>query len=198
MNKSRIGVLGSAFDPPTMGHLDVILQAAPYMERILLVPSAAHPFGKQLVNFSHRLKMLELFISDISVNHCQVESCDLEYSLLADNPDHPVYTYDLLKRLEAIHQDKAELCFIRGPDNAKPAIWKRFYNADKIEQHWPIFTAQSRVRIRSSMVRRVLREFTNSQGKELLRKEFLKKMLSPSVYRYILNQNLYLNTGEPQ
>ena len=59
----RTGVFGSAFNPPTRGHYDVLTQAAPHFDRRLLVPSVAHAFRKN--DFSGKtLELLEAFCVD--------------------------------------------------------------------------------------------------------------------------------------
>lgn len=209
MSELKIGVFGSAFDPPTLGHLDVLQQAAEHHDRILLVPSASHAFGKQSQPFEVRLEMLRLFVKEADVA-CPLDVCDLEQQLLASNPKHPVYTCDLLEALES-HYQKAhqgiQLSFIRGPDNARPETWSRFYKAHEIEARWSIFTARERVGIRSSQVRSLVRGVVESPGSadgfyevdhpenRLLEKRELRSLrdyLLPSVLAYIVEHGLYL------
>lgn len=178
MNTVNIGVFGSAFDPPTLGHLDVITQAAPCFDKILLVPSAAHSFAKKMQPFCHRLAMLELFLSAVT-DAGTLEICTLEQQLLNDKPDTPVYTYTLMAALEAHYGDRARLTFIRGPDNALPAVWQRFYRADDIVRRWSLFTARERMRVRSSLIRQALARGECPEG------------LLPTVRDYICSHNLY-------
>ena len=79
MNKPRIGVFGSAFDPPTLGHQDVLQQAAGHFDRILLVPSASHAFNKKSQPFVTRLALLEVFVNSASID-IELEISDLEAS----------------------------------------------------------------------------------------------------------------------
>ena len=186
----KLGVFGSAFDPPTLGHLDVLQQAAACHDRILLVPSAFHAFDKNPLSFSLRLQMLQCFIDEADAG-CPLEVCDLEAELLAQNPGKPVYTYDLMEALTSRYKHRAELSFIRGPDNARPEIWTRFYKSREIEEKWPIFTATERVAIRSSDIRKILESSTIADDLQ----QGLK-MLLPSVQDFIMNNHLY-QTGNP-
>lgn len=190
MSHIRLGVFGSAFDPPTLGHLDVLQQAATCHDCILLAPSAFHAFDKNPLPFGLRLQMLQCFIDEANAG-CPLEVCDLEAELLELNPGRPVYTYDLMEALTSKYQDKAMLSFIRGPDNARPETWSRFYKSTEIEEKWPIFTATERIAIRSSDVRSILESAKIAddlqQGLD---------MLLPSVQAFITNNNLY-QTGNP-
>lgn len=186
MSRIKLGVFGSAFDPPTLGHLDVLQQAAACHDRILLVPSAFHAFDKQPLPFNLRLQMLRCFIDEADAG-CPLEVCDLEAELMAQSPGKPVYTYDLMSALADKHLDTADLAFIRGPDNARPEIWSRFHRWKEIEQRWPIFTATERLPIRSSDVRKILEspEIADDDLQQGL------NMLLPSVQAFVLNHNLY-------
>jgi nicotinate-nucleotide adenylyltransferase len=56
-----IGVFGGSFDPPHCGHVLLAayaLSAAP-IDRLLVVPAYAHPFGKRSADFEERVVMCE-------------------------------------------------------------------------------------------------------------------------------------------
>ena len=187
MSKLKIGVFGSAFDPPTRGHQDVLKQAASFHDRILLVPSACHAFSKKMQPFDYRVEMLNCFIKDTVIESCDMTVCSLESSLLKDRDDQPVYTFDLMSALESHYGREVELSFIRGPDNADPQVWQRFYKASEIEKRWSIFTAKERIQARSSFVRQAIAE--GEMDKQI--SSILKQLLLPSVYDYIKTKGLY-------
>ncbi|OED41493.1 hypothetical protein ACH42_13750 [Endozoicomonas sp. (ex Bugula neritina AB1)] len=184
MNKPYIGVFGSAFDPPTLGHLDVLQQAVDHFDRILLVPSASHAFSKKSQSFLTRLALLNVFVDAISID-AVLEVCDLEAKMLQQSPGKPVYTFDVLKELEKSYRGSVNLSFIRGPDNAESEVWSRFYKAEEIEQRWPIFTAKERVDIRSSKVRSILGSIV-ADGNNTL-----DDLLLPTVKNFIRQHKLY-------
>src|SRR5690606_32972789 len=128
----RIGVLGAGFNPPTKGHADVIAQCIAHFDEILLVPAAAHPFGKSLVPFAHRIAMLNCFVTSLAPSLQKKVTIDpIEQTLLESEPNkQSIYTYDVLSALEARYKEdntSVELYFIIGPDNAAPEIWQKFY-----------------------------------------------------------------------
>ncbi|WP_299734572.1 adenylyltransferase/cytidyltransferase family protein [uncultured Endozoicomonas sp.] len=190
MRRLKLGVFGSAFDPPTLGHGDVIAQAAQFHDHILLVPSASHAFDKKPLPFDTRLAMLNAFIADISVD-CSLTVSAIEADMLAAHPDKPVYTYDLLSTLETHYQGTANISFIRGPDNADTQTWSRFFKHREIEEQWRIFTASERLNVRSSQVRKLLKSNTGSQTDQ-----HAMSMLTPSVKSFIIDHHLY-QSGNP-
>ncbi|MGY0218456.1 adenylyltransferase/cytidyltransferase family protein [Endozoicomonadaceae bacterium StTr2] len=180
-----IGVLGSAFDPPTLGHRDVIEQAAAHFDLILLLPCAAHAFNKQPLPFDIRLEMLETFAKELGDSGIAVEVSDIERDIAHHNPEQAVRTWDVMTWLEKLYQQSGEsvsLSFIRGPDNANPATWQRFYRWQDIENNWSLFTAKERVAARSSEVRSLLQR--NSP-------QNIEHLVTPAICRYILEHQLY-------
>lgn len=77
--KGTVAVFGGSFDPPHLGHT----LAAAYVltgyrvDQLVVVPTAQHPFDKDLSPFHHRLRMCQLAMArlrDVSVS-------DIEASL---------------------------------------------------------------------------------------------------------------------
>lgn len=191
-----IGVFGSAFDPPTLGHEDVIKQGASICDEIILVPCIRHAFHKEPLAFDKRLKLLKAFLSDLSTVPCKVTVSDIEKSLLETAPGQPVYTYDVMAALEehlklTISSDN-QLIFLRGPDNAAPETWSKFYRYLDIEARWILFTAQTRLAVRSTLVRDLLRKRVTSvaDNKRLI------TLLSPSVLESVLANNFYTEESQ--
>ncbi|MCK5894127.1 MAG: adenylyltransferase/cytidyltransferase family protein [Endozoicomonadaceae bacterium] len=183
----EIGVFGSVFDPPTLGHKDVIEQSVKHFDRIILVPSAAHAFSKQPLPFAQRLQMLKRFVEVVSLSVCQLEISDIESQMLAQRPNQPIYSFDVLSAIEATHPD-VSITFIRGPDNAAPAIWHRFYRYQDIETRWSLFTAIERIDVRSSHVRHILK---NSELSEIECRQALDNLVIPEIRDLILSEKFY-------
>lgn len=60
-NDAVIGIFGGSFDPPHAGHVMLAayaLSVAP-IDRLLVVPTFQHPFGKVLADYDHRIAMCE-------------------------------------------------------------------------------------------------------------------------------------------
>ncbi|MBU2710808.1 adenylyltransferase/cytidyltransferase family protein [Zooshikella harenae] len=194
MTLDSIGVFGSAFNPPTCGHLDAIRQAAPHFTTILLLPAAAHAFNKQMLDFRTRLELLQCFIGDLPKLSCKVEVCTIEQDILNKQPQQPVYTYDVLKLLSDQYSPGTKIRFILGPDNAQPEVWKKFYKADEIKQQWGTFVVKELEAVRSTLVREQLQNFYKNDGEAHTHlHQQLCKMLTPSVLMYIQQHQLYLS-----
>ncbi|MBE8215399.1 MAG: adenylyltransferase/cytidyltransferase family protein [Endozoicomonadaceae bacterium] len=155
----KIGVFGSAFDPPTLGHQNVIMQARNLYDELILIPSICHPFKKKMSSFEKRCEWVQKFIEDISpcIQKPVSLSC-IEKILWSGYHEDTVFTYTVLEALEQRYYPKKnyQLIFIRGEDNAQPAIWSTFYRAEDIVKKWPIFTAKIQKNIRSSTVRSMI------------------------------------------
>ena len=154
-----IAVFGSAFNPAHCGHVDVVKQVAEIVDLVLLVPSYCHAFGKSMGPFNHRLTMAESMAQGLILS-AKVRVSDIERRLsLANASDgatniglRPVYSYDVLCALEATYPG-AKLMLTLGPDNADPAMWKRFYRSQEILDRWGVWVAQERVAVRSTQIR---------------------------------------------
>lgn len=168
-----VGVFGSAFNPPTRGHLDAICQALDVCDEVWLVPSIDHAFGKAMLPFSIRWQMLSLFTVDIA--DPRVIPVDVEVDLW--DGQTPVFTVDVLGALQERHPDR-EFRFLCGPDNAEQ--FHRFAKADEIRQRWGLMTLQEHDSIRSTLVR-------DRRQARLPVSEFV----TPSVNAMIKEMNLY-------
>jgi nicotinate-nucleotide adenylyltransferase len=83
VSSPQFGVFGGSFDPPHVAHTLLVayaLSAYP-LERVLIVPTFAHAFGKQLTDYEHRLHMCELAFGDLR----RAELCDVERELPQPN-----------------------------------------------------------------------------------------------------------------
>lgn len=89
MTNKKIGILGSAFNPPTLGHLDVLEQARQQFDLILLVPSAAHAFSKPMLSFHHRVAMCQQLVHSVQLPQCQLEVSEIEQEMLQIIPESP-------------------------------------------------------------------------------------------------------------
>ena len=194
--KKKIGIFGSAFDPPTLGHADAIMQACDILDGVILVASAHHAFGKKMALWHHRIAMLQLFIQRLpnlfEQSECQVRCVitmsDVERRLLQANPCRPVYTFDVMSTLQTELSDHV-LYFLRGPDNAEPHCWQQFYRYKDIENQWAVLTLEQKKNIRSSMVRNVISNNASMESDQM--HSILKNLVTPEIGRYLLEHRLY-------
>ncbi|WP_028881637.1 adenylyltransferase/cytidyltransferase family protein [Teredinibacter turnerae] len=152
MAAASIGVLGSAFNPPHNGHADVVTQALAEFDRVLLVPSYRHAFGKNMLPYHWRLQMVAALVENMADE--RVALFDIEESLAEaqGDPTRPVYTYDVLAETERQFPN-GKIAFIVGPDNAATSTWQKFYRGDEILKRWCLWPAAERIPVRSSDIR---------------------------------------------
>lgn len=149
----KILILGSAFNPPHLGHADTVNQNIDEFDKILLVPSYAHGFGKEMKPFEHRMELTYEFAKqfhDGTAN--KVEACGIEKDIyLSRDNKGPVYTYTLLSCLQNKYGAVTSLTFLMGPDNEEN--FHKFYKHHEIKERWNIVVAKERVLTRSSAIR---------------------------------------------
>lgn len=182
-----MAVYGAAFNPPHLGHVDVIRQISPLFDDIMLVPSVAHAFGKKMASFETRMKWLELLLKAElpDINHMVIS--DIEKNRLV-TPQHqsPVYSYDLLVALSSQYPF-SDLTLIIGPDNAVADTWKKFYRYQDIEKKFAVYVALQRLKIRSTMIRSLMENGKNPD--ESLLFEMTGKTLGALLVKTYQQQN---------
>jgi nicotinate-nucleotide adenylyltransferase len=205
----RVAVFGGSFDPPTLGHQNVVEQllslSNPKIDEIILIPSVSHAFGKKLSNLPDRVAMLKLFIEDLEEIHpnlkTKIHIFNIEPDLISLHSTGYVYTYDVLEAVEKIYQvallnlklssakanSKIQICFVIGPDLASPDIFNRFYRANEIKKKWPIIVVKQMRDIRSTEVRQdIAKNGLNNLN-------CLNSSLSPRVRAEIIRQKRYIS-----
>ena len=170
----KVAVLGSAFDPPTLGHYDVVLQCLAEFDEVWLVPAFRHAFGKAMTAYDHRVAMAELFCQDIDNQKVKLFACE---DRISKDASQPVYSIDLLTYL-AKQQPTAELSLVIGPDNHK--VIDSFYHSEQLISQFSPFIAEERKAIRSTAVREAV-----ANGHPL------EALVSPKVAHYIFDHKLY-------
>jgi nicotinate-nucleotide adenylyltransferase len=152
------------------------------LERVLVVPTHAHAFGKRLAPMDDRLRMCELAFAPLR----NVEILDIERELPAPN-----FTLNTLRALSQRHPD-AQLRLLIGADILPEAhTWHEFASIERlappivverqgyaaVDRDQPALPA-----ISSSEIRRRVQAGESTHG-----------WLSPAVQRYILARGLYRN-----
>ncbi|WP_235869229.1 nicotinate-nicotinamide nucleotide adenylyltransferase [Veronia nyctiphanis] len=170
MTNNKIAVFGSAFNPPSLGHLSV-LQRLTHFDKVLLVPSIAHAWGKNMAAYEERCRWTQAFINDIGLDN--VELCDAEKAIYRDG--EPVTTWALLAFLSKRYSE-SELTFVLGPDNF--LNFAKFYKAKEITEKWSVLAAAETVPVRSTMIRAAL-----TSG------ESIKNLTTPSVATLLTDYN---------
>lgn len=152
----KIAVFGSAFNPPSLGHKSVI-DSLDHFDRILLVPSISHAWGKEMLDYDIRCQLIEAFINDIGSS--KVALCKIEQELVT--PGNSVTTYAVLTKVEEIFPH-ADITFVIGPDNL--LNFDKFYKSAEILQRWSIMVCPERIPVRSTDIRRRLSDNSEISG----------------------------------
>ncbi|PSW20209.1 nicotinate-nicotinamide nucleotide adenylyltransferase [Photobacterium sanctipauli] len=140
-----IAVFGSAFNPPSLGHKSVLERLA-HFDRVLLLPSFSHAWGKKMLGYQQRCQLVTAFIEDINLPN--VELSRLEEQIAVG--DEAVTTFAVFEALEQKHP-KANLTFVVGPDNF--LNFRKFYKADEIMSRWQVLACPETVKVRSTDIR---------------------------------------------
>ena len=134
MNK-RVAVYGGAFNPVHVGHAMVAswVHLTGKADEVWFVPSASHPFGKQMAPFALRVGMCWALVEDLG-QWARVSSVELELP-------HAGYTITLLRHLRE-RNPKTTFRFIMGSDNL--ALRHKWYGFDDILADFdPIFVQRA-------------------------------------------------------
>jgi nicotinate-nucleotide adenylyltransferase len=189
----QCALYGAAFNPPHQGHLDVIQQLLDHFDEVLLVPSAAHAFGKPMAPFAHRVRMLELLLEEQLPHARRVTLSPIEEDLWQEQGQRgPVYTYNVLCRLRELALqggDDVHYTFVVGPDNAQKDTWARFWKAPEIRSEFGVFVVEERLPVRSTECRRLIRICLS--GPEC-RLDALYPLMGRSVTEYVRQHYLYM------
>jgi cytidyltransferase-related domain len=170
---SRIAVMGSAFNPPSLGHKDVVEQALKHCDQVWLVPAFRHAWGKSMAPYPQRCEMVKQFVEDIA--DPRVSLCAIEHEIASDKP---VYSFDLLAALQTRIQPDDQLLLVIGPDNA--AAFDKFYRASDIRQRWQLLVVKERISVRSTKIRTALQQHKSITG-----------MTTPSVADFLATHPVY-------
>jgi len=141
----KIAVFGSAFNPPSLGHKSVI-ESLSHFDQVLLLPSVAHAWGKQMLDYETRCEMVDLFIQDLNMSN--VVRSKVEETLY--QPGENVTTYAVLSELQS-NRPQDDFTFVIGPDNFFK--FAAFYNAELILSRWSVMACPEKVKVRSTMIR---------------------------------------------
>jgi nicotinate-nucleotide adenylyltransferase len=122
----RLGIFGGSFDPPHLGHLLPLIDAAESLalDRVVLIPAATQPFkvGRATASAEHRLAMTERLVAgmpDFSVSRAEIDRAGLSF------------TVDTLAALAATEPD-ARLTLLLGADAY--ALFEQWREPERIRQ----------------------------------------------------------------
>ena len=192
-------VFGAAFDPFHRGHVDAVKQALEKFDQVLLVPSAAHAFGKQMTPYAQRLELLRAGIDEMLAGERRVRVADIEPDIKASRPSQEaVYSIDVLQMLaDRARQTKQEVRYVLllGPDNAVPETWKRFHRHEEIERGFGVGIVTERLHIHSSDIREFI---ARHAGEVATLRAKLPPLVGERITELILEHGMYGSAGAPR
>jgi Nicotinic acid mononucleotide adenylyltransferase len=141
----QIAVFGSAFNPPTQGHASVLAQLC-HFDKVLLVPSYRHAWGKMMAPYETRCGWVQALIHDLRLPNLHL--CQREASLGREGD--AVTTHMLLSALQHDYPDAA-LTFVVGPDNLLK--FDQFAESAQILSRWSVLGMPEKVVVRSTHIR---------------------------------------------
>ena len=142
---ASIAVFGSAFNPPTLGHKSV-LERLQHFDRVLLLPSYSHAWGKEMIDFDARCELVEAFIDDLQLPNLELSRLEQEMAV----GNESITTYAVLTELQA-RMPEAQLTFVVGPDNF--LNFAKFFKSAEILSRWQVLACPETVNVRSTQVR---------------------------------------------
>lgn len=151
MNKVKLAVYGGAFNPPHPGHESVISQLIEKAERVLVVPSFAHPFGKQMMPFATRVDWLSRMVNHFANPAITVDTVEEELAAIKT----PIFSIDLLRFIaQKYGMDSKDIALVMGEDNAQ--VFPTFYGYSEIINEFSVITIAETIHVHSSMIRTAL------------------------------------------
>ncbi|UTV30048.1 nicotinate-nicotinamide nucleotide adenylyltransferase [Photobacterium atrarenae] len=142
---ASIAVFGSAFNPPSLGH-KTVLERLKHFDRVLLLPSFAHAWGKVMIDFEARCDLVEAFISDLGLPNLELSRMEQEMA----KGNESITTFAVLTELQR-RQPADQLTFVVGPDNF--LNFEKFFKAEEILSQWQVLACPETVNIRSTQIR---------------------------------------------
>ena len=124
-DSKTIALFGGAFDPPHNGHVAFCraLAESGLFDKVWVLPTFRHPFGKKAAPFEHRLEMCRVAFAHISP---KVEIRDDEAGVGGEG-----YTVELIRHLKSAYPQHS-FSLALGSDNYE--VRSRWKNFDEIER----------------------------------------------------------------
>ncbi len=127
MPTKRIALYGGSFNPPHLGHVQIVsyVLATTDVDALWLVPCHEHAFSKQLEPYSHRMAMCRLAVRDFAPERVLVS--DIEGRIGGRNR-----TIDTVKRLLEDHADTAFDLVVGTDIFEERHSWKAFDELERL------------------------------------------------------------------
>ena len=186
-----VGLFGGSFNPPHVAHqLVALFVLETQVDEIWFVPTYAHPFGKTLAPYDHRVAMCELAVAALGAR-ARVNRAE---QALAQRPDFVASrTLDLVEHLAAEHPDVA-LRLVVGTDILNER--DKWYRWDEVVRLAPLLVVGrggTALPEGSTETGVTMPEISATRVRELLGEgsPVAATLLPATVLRYIARHGLY-------
>ena len=177
--KATYAIFGGSFDPPHLGHREIIERALEVVDKIIVVPTYLNPFKKSFnISANIRYQWVKKIFSS---NRVVVSDYEIKQN-------RAVYTYETLKELSKRYNIKA---IIIGADNLKNI--DKWYNFDYLNSNycWIVATRANRELkldiLRDYRIIKVEKNVSSTEIRDGKKLEFIDKNIKKQV---ILEYNL--------
>ncbi|HEU0037395.1 MAG TPA: nicotinate-nicotinamide nucleotide adenylyltransferase [Kofleriaceae bacterium] len=190
---TTIGLFGGSFNPPHIAHELValyVLETQP-VDELWFVPVYAHPFGKELAPYDHRVAMLERIAATLGPR-AKVSRAEQE---LAQRPDFIASrTLDLVEYLTA--PDRALRLVVGADILGETAKWHRWTDVVAKAPLIAIGRSGFEAPPGSTVTGVTMPEISATHVRELLARHGdshpeLAQLLPKDILRYIADHHLY-------
>ena len=165
-----IVIFGGAFNPPTIAHYEVAKHVLnlPNTGGLIFVPVGDHYQKAGLIPAFHRVKMLEIMISDLP--NTMVSKIEIE-------ANHALKTIETLEKLQAEYPTE-ELAFIMGADNLSDLV--KWYKYEQLVKKFKmIIVNRSELDVHAI----ISKNFPFAASNFIVTSDFIKMDISSSQYR---------------
>lgn len=202
--KKRVALLGGAFNPPHLGHLQaaqmVLAECPGEFDEVWLVPCYNHMYGKQMVEFKHRVAMCNLMAKVDG----RIKAFDYEGRLAVSNGnDLKGDTYYFVKKLLADKEfsETHNFSWVIGVDNANTSYqwvcWEyleRMIRFVVLPRQGHALQTTGKWCLQSPHIYILSNSYPMETSSTMVRNSTLeerKEFLAPAVWEYAKEHNLY-------
>lgn len=189
MKLKKIGLFGGSFNPIHNSHIKVVEEVLhkKLVDEIWIIPCYSHNFGKDLVPYEDRVKMVEFAVG----RSCNVKVCDIEKKLEGVNK-----TYDTV--IELKKRFKHDFFWICGSDCV--IDFSKWYRAKDLakEIEFIVYDRKGFKISENNLMRinKVLNNYPDNVSSSEIRgriknSEDVSKLLPKEVLKHIVKMEMY-------
>lgn len=182
---NKIGLFGGSFSPPHQGHWAVLNELCqnPNFDEIWLVPVFKHAFGKDLLDFTVRLELLNLLIQGFAPEKIKINTVERN---LGKTPN---YTFDTITHLKKIHPQFAFTVIVGSDAKNDLPRWHRYAELKKIANFY--FIARKGW-VNPPDEKSTLPEVSSSEIRERLKKgQDISGLTTPEIQAYLIKHKVF-------